>query len=127
MIMNRSLKMLALAAANIALVALGGCAGDEPKPVPASANACPSWADSPADSHTNAGSDYLGCANALNLRHMVEDPNDLKQGRDLGPADGARQTKAVKNYEDGKVKTSSGSGESGTKFTPNSTGASESQ
>ncbi len=58
-----------------------------------------------------AGTDYsarapadLGCTNRQNLEHMVEDPNDLVRGRHLGPADAARESLAVRNYEDGKVK-----------------------
>lgn len=98
------MKTVLLIAAAIPLAALGGCASDTAAPVPPSANACPAWVNSPADSHSNADSAYLGCSNAMNLAHMAEDPKDLKQGRDLGPADGATQAKAVKNYEEDRVK-----------------------
>ena len=99
-------KVLGFAAANMALVILAGCASETPKPVSPSANVCPPWVNSPEDSHSNADSAYLGCVNAMNLAHMAEDPNDLKHGRDLGPADGATQANAVKNYEQDKVKKS---------------------
>lgn len=125
--MNTHSRILAFAAANIALVLFAGCASETPGPVPATANACPQWTQSPQDSHSNADSAYLGCANALNLQHMVENPDDLKQGRDLGPADGARQAKAVKNYEDGKMKASTGAGNSGASNTSATKGSSEGQ
>jgi hypothetical protein len=104
MIMTRLTKMFL--AAGFTIGALGGCASDDANPVPASANVCPAWVNDPQDHHSNADSAYLGCANALNLVHMAEDPKDLKHGRDLGPAGGATQAKAVKNYEEDKVKKS---------------------
>ena len=122
--MIRRAKILALA---VALVALGGCASEAPKPVSASGNECPTWTDYPADSHSNADSPYLGCANVMNLAHMAEDPKDIKHGRDLGPADGARQATALKNYEEGKVKKPEGSGTSQIMIAPVQTGGSEAQ
>ncbi len=103
--MNGIFAIPALAAG----LALAACANETAKPAAPSANACPPWVESAQHSHSNAESATLGCANALNLRHMVENPHDLKQGRDLGPADGARQAKAVNDYEEGKVKTTTGS------------------
>jgi type IV pilus biogenesis protein CpaD/CtpE len=123
MIMTRAPKTFALLAA-FAIAALSACASEEERPVAASANACPAWFDYPQDRHSNLDSPYLGCANMLNLRHMAEDPNDLKHGRDLGPADGARQAAAVKNYEEDKVKTSAAGSSSQAKFTPVMTGGS---
>ena len=120
--MTRFTKACGLFAALAALATFGGCASDDAQPVPVSANACPAWVEYPAGSGSNAGSAYLGCVNALNLRHMVEDPNDLRHGRALGPADGERQALAVKNYEEDKVKQSGDLETSHTIFMPVTTG-----
>lgn len=66
--------------------------------------ACEPWVNYPADKHSNAPSPYLGCTQQENLENMVEDKNDLKQGKMLGPSDGKREADAVQRYEDGKVK-----------------------
>jgi len=121
--MTRVSKISALFAAIIA-AALCGCASEEP--AAPSADRCPSWVDDPQDHHSNQDSAWLGCANALNLRHMAEDPADLKEGRTLGPADGARQAAAVKAYQEDKVKSSAGTGSSQPAFIPLATGNSNS-
>jgi type IV pilus biogenesis protein CpaD/CtpE len=64
---------------------------------------CPPWADS-GDRHTNFGTPAAGCSDLLNLTHMVENKQDLKQGRRLGPGDAERESLAIQNYEAGKVK-----------------------
>jgi len=111
----------------LAAAALCGCASEEAKPVSASANTCPVWVEYPQDRHSNADSPYLGCANALNLAHMAEDPDDLKKGRDLGPADGAVQANAVKNYEEDKVKKSESTGAAQLFVAPVTTGGTSSE
>jgi pilus assembly protein CpaD len=40
----------------------------------------------------------LGCANAVNLGLMVANPNDLAQGRPIGPADGEAMALGVQRY-----------------------------
>lgn len=40
----------------------------------------------------------LGCANAVNLGLMVANPNDLAQGRPIGPADGEAMALGVARY-----------------------------
>lgn len=40
----------------------------------------------------------LGCANAINLGLMVANPNDLAQGRPIGPADGEASALGVQRY-----------------------------
>lgn len=104
-------------AVTAALAALGGCATEDAKPVAVSGNNCPAWTEHPADAHSNAPSLYLGCTNAVNLEHMVENPADLDAGRELGPADGDRETMSVTNYKEGKVKQPPDSA-SHTTFTP---------
>lgn len=91
----------------LALLGLGACA-NEHAPL-ASTSPCPPYVNYPADIHANDPSPYLGCSNRANLEQMVEDKRDLEVGRTLGPADGAREAKAVKDYKEGKTKTSTGS------------------
>lgn len=103
---------LPLIAAGLAMAGLlSGCATSEHAPVAASP--CPAWVDYPADIHSNDGSPYLGCVNQANLEQMLVDKHDLKKGRTLAPASGARQAQAVKDYQEGKVKTSTGTGTTG--------------
>ncbi len=45
----------------------------------------------------------LGCANTANLGLMIADPNDLRQGRPLGPADGDAATLSIQRYRRGEV------------------------
>ena len=93
-----------------ATVLLSGCASEH---APVMASPCPAWVDYPADIHSNDGSPYLGCVNKANLDQMLADKHDLEKGRALAPANGARQAKAIKDYEEGKSKSSTGSGTSG--------------
>lgn len=106
----------------IALLGLGACANQQ-APV-ASAQPCPPFVDHPEDSHANTASPYGGCTNRVNLEEMLEDKHDLAAGRALGPANGEREAKAVKDYEEGKTKTSPTSGASaGTGFLLQGAGA----
>lgn len=102
---RRRRRVLRLPQAMLMLLALSACAsGTTEVPGVTAPPPCPSWVNFPADDHSNAGSVYLGCTNAANLRGMVANPNDLTQGRPLGPADGERETNAVRTYEQGQVK-----------------------
>lgn len=91
----------------LVLLGLGACARER-API-ASSSPCPPFVEYPADIHANGPSPWLGCSNRANLEQMLEDKHDLTAGRKLGPADGAREAKAVKDYKDGKTKTSTGS------------------
>jgi len=73
---------------------------------PTAALPCPAWVEFPADGHSNEDSIYLGCTNAQNLRNMVANPDDLAQGRALGPASGERETLGVERYNQGKINAS---------------------
>jgi type IV pilus biogenesis protein CpaD/CtpE len=73
-------------------------------PIPTAAQPCPQWVLFPPDYNSNAGSPYLGCTVALNLRENVANLADLERGRPLGPADGQRETLAVETYQLNKVK-----------------------
>jgi type IV pilus biogenesis protein CpaD/CtpE len=79
---------------------------------------CLPWADS-GDRHTNFGTASGGCSDLLNLQHMAENKQDLKQGRWLGPGDAERDILAIQNYEAGKVKDVKAQGAgSGALFVP---------
>lgn len=101
---NCTLRIASLAL----VVAALGCAPVEGVPESAGVHPCPNWANDPVDDHGNQGSPYLGCTNDINLIKMVERPQDLQQGRTLGPASGERQAGAVKAYDTDKVKEFSG-------------------
>ncbi len=60
-------------------------------------------ADAATDS-LNLPLSSLGCANTGNLGLMLADPDDLRQGRALGRADGVREAGAISRYETDKVK-----------------------
>ena len=80
---------------------------------------CSRWAQFTGTDFDNREPTDLGCTNRRNLEHMVEDPNDLDRGRKLGPADAARESLAVRTYEEGKVKFApSEGGASGLVLTP---------
>ena len=124
-ILNRALRF---STSVLVLAALGfapsGCAPVEGVPESAGIHPCPNFANDPIDTHANQGSPYLGCTNDVNLLRMVERPQDLQQGRALGPASGERQAGAVKAYETDKVKGFSDSGAPKTgSFTGATTGA----
>jgi pilus assembly protein CpaD len=44
-----------------------------------------------------------GCANAIDLGLMLENPNDLAQGRSLPPADGEGQSLSIQRYRTGQT------------------------
>ena len=44
-----------------------------------------------------------GCSNTANLGQMVYDPLDLKQGRQLTPADGEAGAAAIQRYREGEI------------------------
>lgn len=92
-----------LVAVSALAFALGACTVNEP-PLSAAPRPCPPWVDYPIDNHSNRASPYLGCSNDVNLLKMVERPQDIDQGRPLGPANGGRQADAVKNYDKDQVK-----------------------
>jgi hypothetical protein len=88
-----------------ALLLLAGCTlSTGSQPTPTAAQPCSLWFNYPADRHSNLDSPYLGCANDMNLRAMIDRPEDLASGRPLGAADGEREARAVDAYRQDKVK-----------------------
>ena len=97
--LSRSLHTAACAAGALVLLASTAAdAGDGGAP------GCTQWAELSGTDHSNSEPTDLGCTNRSNLERMVEDPHDLDRGRKLGPADGERESLAIRNYEQGKVK-----------------------
>jgi type IV pilus biogenesis protein CpaD/CtpE len=77
---------------------------------------CPPWVES-------ADPVYLGCTNEANLRNMLANPDDLAQGRTLGPASGERETLGVDRYNKGKSNAPKNTGSAApTVIMPNSGG-----
>jgi hypothetical protein len=98
----KKLRRWAGLAASFTLI--GMAAGCDGRPVPvASTSPCSAWPNDPADLHSNAEPIGLGCADRLNLRSMLDRPEDLQAGRPLGPANGVRQATAIDDYEKGKL------------------------
>jgi len=99
--------------AALAVIALqSGCA-TEHAPLAVDSQ-CPAWVDYPKDRHINDGSPYLGCTNRANLEQMLDDKQDVAAGRTLGPASGERESKVVKDYQEGKTKTAPAGSSGGT-------------
>ena len=86
------------------VLSLSACTDPALLPVPTAAQPCPPWVLFPPDRYSNADSPYLGCTIAVNLRANAANVADLERGRPLGPADGQRETLAVENYQQGKIK-----------------------
>lgn len=101
--MTRSRILLAAAPIAASILGLALWAGTAQSQPASSQDACPPWASS-HDLHSNAEAPNLGCVNRKNLGKMLAHPEDLAQGRSLGPADGARESRAVDAYQQGKVK-----------------------
>lgn len=104
--MSRSSRLRHWAGLATGFTLLGLAAGCSPpeRPLPvASTSPCQGWPNDPPDYHSNDEPFGLGCANRLNLRSMLDRPEDLQAGRPLGPADGPRQILAVEDYQKGKL------------------------
>ena len=52
-----------------------------------------------------------GCVNESNLLHMVEDPEDLLEGRSLGPGSAGRAVRAMQSYQRSAEPPAGGPGE----------------
>lgn len=88
------------------------------QPLPVATGTCRPWADSGGD-HSNTETPDTGCTNRRNLENMLESKADLEHGRMLGPADAERESLAIKNYREGKVKESgTGASSSGALLIP---------
>lgn len=61
---------------------------------------CASWTGDEANPFDNQPFPQYGCATARNLAMMVENPNDLIQGRNMGSARGVLAVGGIRRYDD---------------------------
>lgn len=66
--------------------------------------ACPDWSGNPAHTWNNTVGSNWGCATAVNLGLMVDDPADIATGRVPGPMDGEAAVLAIQRYRAGKTR-----------------------
>lgn len=64
---------------------------------------CPDMSDSLLGNFDNRTHSNFGCATAVNLGLMVEDPHDLLRGRDLGPMEGRYAARGAYAYLAGQA------------------------
>jgi Pilus biogenesis CpaD protein (pilus_cpaD) len=65
---------------------------------------CPSWTDQTASFFDNQPNPQFGCADARNLAIMVEQPGDLLQGRNMGPASGVTADGSIIRYNNNQTR-----------------------
>jgi len=59
---------------------------------------CPNWTTATTDPYDNQPLPQFGCANARNLAIMVDRPEDLVRGRDMGDSSGVLTVGAMRRY-----------------------------
>ncbi len=64
---------------------------------------CPDWRKPANQNFQNSPASNFGCADAVNLALMVEDPADLLRGRRLGPGDAAGLVHGIQRYRSNLV------------------------
>lgn len=64
---------------------------------------CPSWRTESNSFLQNEPWPQYGCANARTLAAMIERPEDLLEGRELGPASGTVTAQSIRRYNEGKT------------------------
>jgi pilus assembly protein CpaD len=65
---------------------------------------CPSWNTENANPFDNQPLPQFGCANARNLASMVENPDDLLEGRTLANARGVHAVGEVRRYDNDQTR-----------------------
>ena len=68
---------------------------------------CPDWRKSPVTTFSNTTHTNYGCAAAVNLGLMVENPRDLVRGRDSSNSNVERSAKTLSDYRSGVETTTS--------------------
>lgn len=68
---------------------------------------CPDWRKSPVTTFSNTTHTNYGCAAAVNLGLMIENPRDLVRGRDSSSSNVERSAKALSDYRSGVETTTS--------------------
>lgn len=62
---------------------------------------CPDWKKSPVTTYSNGVAANYGCASAVNLGLMIDDPHDLVRGKDSRKSRVERAGKALSDYNSG--------------------------
>jgi hypothetical protein len=65
---------------------------------------CPRWSDNENNFFDNQPFPQFGCADARNLAAMVERPEDLLHGRELGPASGVLTAGSIVRYNNNQTR-----------------------
>lgn len=65
---------------------------------------CPSWSKDNANPFDNQPLPQHGCAHARNLADMIENPDDLVEGRTLGKGRGVTHVGAVRRYDNNQTR-----------------------
>ncbi len=65
---------------------------------------CPPWSSATIDPYDNQPLPQFGCATARNLALMVDHPDDLVKGRDLGNANAVVTVGAMRRYENNQTR-----------------------
>ena len=98
----------------LALVALGGCMGDNrgvdtihqpvvtqgPKGTTAAVPGCPDWSRSSQPEFQGSTTSDYGCSVKTNLAAMIADPMDLVRGREGDGTDAFTAQKAVRSWRE---------------------------
>jgi pilus assembly protein CpaD len=66
--------------------------------------ACPKWSDNDLNFFDNQPLPQFGCADARNLALMVDNPEDLLQGRNPGPANGVTTAGTIIRYNNNQAR-----------------------
>jgi pilus assembly protein CpaD len=65
---------------------------------------CPRWSDNAANYEDGQPLPQFGCADARNLAIMVDNPEDLLQGREPGPASGVLAAGSIIRYNNNQTR-----------------------
>ena len=112
--MTRFLNLLLIAGA----LGLGGCSTSESAPsyaiqvIPATdahtavaiPPDCANWSDNDINFFNNQPLPQFGCADARNLAVMIDRPEDLLHGRELGPASGVLAAGSIVRYNNNQTR-----------------------
>jgi hypothetical protein len=65
---------------------------------------CPGWDDAVANPLDNKPIPQFGCATSRNLASMVDNPNDLVEGRTMGPSRGVLSVGSIRRYDNNQAR-----------------------
>lgn len=70
----------------------------------ATAPECPSWNDAGVNPFDNQPLPQFGCANARNLADLVENPDDLVEGRTMGKERGVTLVGSIRRHDNNQTR-----------------------